>query len=114
MVVVWRVGSRIFAVTSGTAPSEDGVLTAMWPSPWLLEAVTASCPDPAAGSVHDTTLAQKRLAVGSRSQSLVHRPAASLVQATDRPSPYCQAASTGSSFLLASTISAAGLGVVAT
>src|SRR5438067_12519958 len=114
MVVERNPGVRTRAVTLGFAPSDGGVVTEICPSPWLLVPVTKRCVDPAAGNTHDTRFAQKRFAPGSRTQSFVQRPAASLVQATERPSPYCHAASTGSSLLLASTISAAGLGVVAT
>src|SRR5579872_2928093 len=109
-----RFGPRICALTIGLGPSPAGVVTTTVPSPALVPVTTCSWLPFEAGSVHETRSDQKRLAPGACSQSFVHWPAASLVQATDRPNPYCQAASTGSSFLLTRTISPVGLGVVAT
>src|SRR5581483_1514782 len=75
---------------------------------------TASSPPSGGGSSQDSTLPQRAPAAGLLRQALLQRPATSGVQATARPLPYCQAASTGSPSGPTSTTSARSLGVTAT
>src|SRR5439155_10782543 len=109
VTVSWkRSGVIILAWRAGASPALPGgqgqavpllYSTVRWPLPPATVVLTLSELS-GAGNVQVTRLAHQRGASRHCSQFAVQRPRASLVQATTRPSPYCQTASTGSSLWL--------------
>ena len=64
------------------------------------------------GNVHATSWLKNFENPSQPTQSFAQRPVESDVQATDRPSPYCHWARSGSSRAVTSTVWAAALAVV--
>ena len=78
----------------------------------VVSKVASMPPVSSPGNVHDTSWLKNRLNPLQPTQSLAHLPVVSEVHATDRPSPYCHCARSGSSREVTSTFCAADLMVV--
>ena len=80
--------------------------------PPVVSKVASMPPVSSPGNVQLTIWLKNRLKPFQPTQSFAQRPVESDVQATDRPSPYCHDARSGSSRAVTSTLWAADLMVV--
>src|SRR5256885_11743706 len=109
----WETDTRagVTTPTDSTAPDVSGPETvSSKPSPEGADSTVRRSPVPE-GSVHSSMCPNSACDTGDLSSPAVHTPLESEVQATDRPAPYVQAASTGSCLGDMKYTSEAGFGV---